>query len=516
MSMSILDRIFRKGAPRWGVHPDDRKRPAADVPLRTLPLPRRLYLPLQQHIGQAARPVVLVGQQVQKGQLLADAQGNVSARIHAPASGTVVAIGEITAPHASGLPVVAITLEPDGLEREVEAPAVDDPLALEPAELARRIAAAGVVGLGGATFPAAVKLSLGQRSAVTTLLMNGGECEPYLSCDDRTMRDFAAEVVDGIRLMLRTTGAANALVGIEDNKPEAIAKMIEAARPYPEVQVRTLPALYPMGSERQLILMLTGREVPADARPSDIGVVVHNVGTARAVHRALRRGEALTQRIVTVNGGAVANPGNILVPIGALVSDVLAFAGLRATPARLVMGGPMMGAALPHADVPVVKGTSGILAFDADEAADREPGPCIRLPDGPAAAGDGGAGARRRPQARGGAGACRLHGLRLLRLRLPVAYSAGAVLLACQGRTGGARTHAPAQRGSQAPGRRARRTPGARGEGKAEAALRRKAERAAAKAAEAAAAAASAAIGTDMGAGAAAAAATATAGETAA
>ena len=500
--MNILERIFRKGVPHWGVHPDDRKRPAADAPLRTLPLPQRLYLPLQQHIGQAARPAVLVGQQVLKGQLLADAQGNVSARIHAPTSGTVVAIGEITAPHSSGLPVLAITLEADGMERAAEVPVHDDPLTLEPAELSRRIAVAGVVGLGGATFPAAVKLALGQRSAVTTLLMNGGECEPYLSCDDRTMRDFAAEVVDGIRLMLRATGAANALVGIEDNKPEAIAKMIEAARSFPEVTVRALPALYPMGSERQLILMLTGREVPADARPSDIGVVVHNVGTARAVHRALRCAEPLTQRIVTVNGGAVANPGNIVVPIGALVSDVLAFAGLRGTPARLVMGGPMMGSALPHADVPVVKGTSGILAFDADEAAAHEPGPCIRCGSCLAACPMGLLPLEMAAQVRAG------DLKRAAALGLADCMSCGCCAFVCPSRIplvqffSHAKGELSARERARLRNEASKRLAVARAERlereakeKAEAAARRKAERAAAKAAEAAAAAAGATAG---------------------
>lgn len=497
--MRLLGEIFRKRAPQWGVHPDDRKRPAADAPLRTLPLPQRLYLPLLQHIGQAARPVVLVGQRVVKGQLLADAQGHVSARIHAPTSGTVAAVGEITAPHASGLPVAAITLEPDGLEREVETPAGDDPLTLAPEALSRRIAAAGVVGLGGATFPAAVKLSLGQHSAVTTLLMNGGECEPYLSCDDRTMRDFAAEVVDGIRLMLRTTGAAHALVGIEDNKPEALAEMTAAARPFAEVQVRALPALYPMGSERQLILVLTGREVPADARPADIGVVVHNVGTARAVHRALRRGEPLTQRIVTVSGGAVASPGNIVVPIGALVSDVLAFAGLRGAPARLVMGGPMMGTALPHADVPVVKGTSGILAFDADEAAAHAPGPCIRCGSCLAACPMGLLPLEMAAQVRGG------DLKRAAALGLADCMVCGCCAFVCPSRIPLVQFFAHAK-GELAARERARlrneagkRLATARGERleregkeKAEAAARRKAERTAAKAAEAAASAATA------------------------
>ncbi|MEW6163862.1 MAG: electron transport complex subunit RsxC [Pseudomonadota bacterium] len=376
---AFLDLLEHGSGRHWGVHPDDRKRPAADAPLRGLPLPGRLYVPLQQHIGAAARPIVLVGQKVLKGQLLAEAQGATSAAIHAPTSGTIAAIGEITAPHASGLPFAAITLAADGAERWIDsATAADDPFSLPPAEVAKRVAAAGVVGLGGATFPSALKLGLGLRAKIHTLILNGGECEPYLSCDDRLMRDYALEIVDGIRIMLHATGAQKALIGIEDNKPEAIATMTAAARAFAEIEVRPVPARYPMGSEKHLFSELTGQEVPADGRTTDLGALVHNVGTAWAVHEALRNGRPLVERIVTVNGGAIAFPGNIRVPVGALVGDVLAFAGLKESPARLVMGGPMMGSLLPHARVPVVKGTSGILALTAAEATMADPGPCIR------------------------------------------------------------------------------------------------------------------------------------------
>lgn len=369
--MGILERFFK---PAWGVHPDDRKRPAADAPLRRLPLPDRLYVSLQQHIGAPARPIVLVGQKVLKGQLLAEAQGNVSAAVHAPSSGTVTAIGEIAAPHPSGLAHLAITLAVDGEERWIEHAGVADPFALPPAEIARLAAAAGIVGLGGATFPAAVKLRLQAK----LLLVNGGECEPYLSCDDRIMRERAAEVVDGIRIVMHAIGAIEARVGIEDNKPEALAAMRESAAACAEVRIVAIPARYPMGSEKHLIQTLTGQEVPAGTRADEIGVLVHNVSTCAAVHRALRHGEPLVERIVTVNGGAVAKPGNIVVPLGALVEDLLAFAGLTQTPARLILGGPMMGALLPHARVPLVKGASGVLAFDAAEAARPAAGPCIR------------------------------------------------------------------------------------------------------------------------------------------
>lgn len=374
--MGLMEKLFGLS---WGIHPEDHKRPAADAATRTMPVPERLYVSLSQHLGAPARPAVLVGQKVRKGDKLADPQGAVSAAIHAPTSGTVTAIGEIPAPHPSGLPVLAITLESDGKDEWTELQGCDDPFALEPAEISRRVAAAGVVGMGGATFPSALKLSLSQKSKVSTLIMNGGECEPYLSCDDRLMRDEAAAIVDGIRLMLHTTGATEALVGIEDNKPEAIAAMTEAAQAYPEVCIRPVPARYPMGSEKQLILVLTGKEIPADGRPGDVGVVVHNVGTARAVHEAIRHGRPLVSRLVTVNGACIGQPGNIFVPVGTLVEEVLTFAGgLKNAPERLIMGGPMMGMSLPHARVPVVKGTSGILALDAAQVADRAQESCIR------------------------------------------------------------------------------------------------------------------------------------------
>jgi len=375
--VGIFEKIFRRH-PHWGVHPDDHKLPAADVPLRALPLPERLYVPMQQHVGGPARPIVLVGQHVLKGQLIAEPQGNVSAPVHAPTSGEVSAIGEITAPHPSGLAQLAITIAPDGADAWCERLPVADPFALAPAEIARRTAAAGVVGLGGATFPAAVKFNLGRRLKVSTLIVNGGECEPYLSSDDRIMRDRADEVVDGLRIVMYAIGAREALVGIEDNKPRAIAAMRVAAAAFGNVHVRPVPARYPMGSDKQLIQTLTGKEVPADARAAEVGVLVHNVSTCAAVHRALRRGEPLVERIVTLNGGALTRPGNVLAPIGTPVVDLLRFAGVSGRPARLVLGGPMMGIVLPHARVPIVKGASGILAFDAAEARTPAAGPCIR------------------------------------------------------------------------------------------------------------------------------------------
>lgn len=374
--MGFLDR-FLKGS--WGVHPhDDHKRPAADVPLRVMPVPAELRVPLLQHVGAPARPVVQVGDRVLRGQLIGAAQGNVSAPVHAPSSGIVTAIGPVTAPHPSGLPFDAITIACDGEDRAIEVAGQPDPFALDPEEVTRLIAAAGVVGLGGATFPSAPKAQLGRRHAVETLVINGGECEPYLSSDDCVMRSRADEVIDGVRILMHATGARTALVGIEDNKPEAIAAMQAAAAGHAGLRICPVPARYPMGSDRQLVQVLTGKEVPAGARTATIGVLVNNVSTCAAIHRALRHGEALYRRIVTVNGGAVAEPGNVLAPIGVSVADLLAFVGLREAPARLVLGGPMMGLALPHADVPTVKACGGILALTAAEVTKPDASPCIR------------------------------------------------------------------------------------------------------------------------------------------
>ncbi len=374
--MGFLERFLKH--PSWGVHPDDHKRPAADVPLRHFPTPERVYMPLSQHVGGAARPIVMVGQQVLKGQLVAEAQGNISAPIHATVSGTIVAVGEVTAPHPSGLPFKAITIESDGQNRWLESDVLADPFAAAPEEIARRAAQAGVVGLGGATFPSAVKFALGKRLKVTTLIVNGGECEPYLSSDDRIMRDFPEQVVDGARLVMHAIGAREALVGIEDNKPEAIAAMRQAAAAFPEVKICPVPARYPMGSDKQLIQTLTGKEVPSDARAAEVGVLVHNVSTCATVHKAVRLGQPLVERIVTLNGGAIASPGNVFAPLGTMISDLLAFVGLKEAPSRLILGGPMMGTPLLHDRIPIVKGASGILAFNAIEAHVPEAGPCIR------------------------------------------------------------------------------------------------------------------------------------------
>ena len=215
---------------RWGVHPDSHKHPASETKIGSVPLPPLLILPLQQHAGAPAKTLVAVGDHVLCGQMIAAPGGKVSAPIHAPTSGRVIAVGDAPVPHSSGLLAAAIIIEPDGHDLAIDFSGIADPFALSPDELARHVADAGVVGMGGATFPSSVKLELGRRSAIDTLILNGGECEPYLCCDDRLMRERAAGVIDGARLILHATGATRALIAIEDNKPQAIAAMREAAR----------------------------------------------------------------------------------------------------------------------------------------------------------------------------------------------------------------------------------------------------------------------------------------------
>lgn len=365
---------------RGGIHPDYRKDRTAECAIVALPLPKKLFLPLQQHIGAPAEPVVSVGDRVLKGQLLARSGGAVSAATHAPTSGTIAAITEVTAPHPSGLPQLTIVLEADGRDEwAVLSGGISDPLAASPDDIRARVAAAGIVGLGGATFPSSVKLGLGTQKKIDTLLLNGAECEPYLTCDDRVMREYSAEVLDGALIMARALGAPKVVIGIETNKPAAIAAMTEAARGKPNVDVIGVPVQYPMGSERHLVQAITGEETPARKLTADLGIVVHNVGTARAVHHAVRFGRPLLSRVVTVSGGAVAKPGNIEVPLGTLVSELVEFCGgLSEPPRRIVNGGPMMGQPLPNLDVPVVKGTSGILALTQAETDEQPAGPCIR------------------------------------------------------------------------------------------------------------------------------------------
>ena len=362
---------------RGGVHPAENKT-TADISIKRVPTPERLYLPLKQHIGAPALPVVVEQELILKEQVLATPQGSVSAHIHAPCSGYVESISDWPAPHPSGLPTPTMVLVNDGNEKRGDISLPVNPMFLRPEVIADKVGRAGIVGLGGATFPAAVKLTLGQNRNTPILIINGCECEPYLTCDDRLMQERTKAVVDGIKLLSHTLFGSETIVTIEENKPDAIRKMREECKTLGNIRIMPVPTRYPMGSEKQLIEYVTGREVPAGKLSADIGVMLHNVATAYAIGTAVRYSKPLTHRIITVAGGAVQRPGNYEVPIGMLISDLLEFCGLKEDPKKILMGGPMMGQALPHTNIPITKGCNGILVMSEAEMNNRIEHPCIR------------------------------------------------------------------------------------------------------------------------------------------
>jgi electron transport complex protein RnfC len=361
-----------------GIHPPQNKAQSLRHPIARAPLPPELVLPLQQHSGAPAEPVVAVGEQVLKGQMIARASGALSAALHAPTSGEIVAIESRAVPHPSGMEGTAIVLRPDGAERWIERRPLADFRAHPREDVLAKIRDAGIAGLGGAGFPTALKLSTGPARRIRTLIINGAECEPYITADDMLMRERAAEVVAGARIMAWLLEAGETLIAIEDNKPEAIAAMRAAAGA--DLEVVPFPTKYPSGGEKQLIQIVTGQEVPSGGLPADIGICCQNVGTAAEIHRAVERGEPLIARITTVTGAALDEPRNFEVLLGTPISLLLATAGFHPErAARLVMGGPMMGFALPHAELPVVKTTNCVLVPTAAELPPPPPAqPCIR------------------------------------------------------------------------------------------------------------------------------------------
>lgn len=362
-----------------GIHPAEHKELSNRTPIQPAPLPKRLVLPLGQHIGAAAEPCVVVGQRVRKGEKIANANGVVSVPLHAPTSGTIAFIGEQPYPHASGMLAPAIVIDSDGQDEWIELTPPADYRSLEPSELLALIREAGINGLGGAGFPTAVKLTARPTQKIHTLIINGTECEPYITADDLLMRERAVELVAGIEVLTHLIQPQQVLIGIEDNKPEAIAA-VRAACVGHDYQVQVFPTKYPSGGEKQLIQILTGVEVPSGGLPADIGMLCQNVGTCVAIHDAVLLGKPLISRITTLTGAALARPGNVEALIGTPVGELLAFAGLdQGALNRLVMGGPMMGFTLPSLDVPLIKTSNCLLASTAVELPPPPPAmPCIR------------------------------------------------------------------------------------------------------------------------------------------
>ena len=341
-----------------------------------LPAPARVVIPLSQHIGAPAKAIVKKGDQVLMGQKIGEAGGFVSAPVHASVSGKVTGI--VDTETSGGAKVQAVVIENDYQDTWVELHPANHPETMSASELQQIIREAGIVGMGGAGFPTSVKLTPAQGKTIECLIINGAECEPYLTADHRLMLEKAAQIIDGLRLMMLALDVKRAIIGVEKNKPDAIEALkaccvgVEGE----SITVRALPVMYPQGGEKQLVYATTRRKVPTGGLPLDVGCVVCNVATVYAIQQAIREGKPLIQRVTTV-GGLVNNPGNFMVRVGTSVQGLIeACGGLKNEAKMLVSGGPMMGAALYTADVPVTKTTSGILAL-GKEAVDPEENPCI-------------------------------------------------------------------------------------------------------------------------------------------
>ncbi|GAB57562.1 electron transport complex subunit RsxC [Rheinheimera nanhaiensis] len=348
-----------------GIHPPTRKQQTSQKPVAVMPLPDRLYIPLRQHIGVAGQLLVKAGETVLKGQPLTLADNSMAVPVHAPTSGTVLAITPHTGAHPSALPELTLVLAPDGKEQWRER----EPLTLASCDnmtLLNRIQESGIAGMGGAGFPTHLKTGVNQP--VDYLIINAVECEPYITADDLLMQEAATTIVKGIDILCQLLNPKAVLIGIEDDKPIAAAAMMAACSQREHYYVRTVPTKYPSGGEKQLIQLLTNKEVPNGRRPVDIGIVMQNVGTAFAIAQAVLDDHPLLSRIVTVAGDTLSQPQNVLTLIGTPVSSLLNFCGFQSEPKqRVIMGGPMMGFTLADLSVPVVKTTNCILAPTAEE-----------------------------------------------------------------------------------------------------------------------------------------------------
>ncbi|EPL0215552.1 electron transport complex subunit RsxC, partial [Serratia marcescens] len=361
-----------------GIHPPEMKTQSSGAPLRVAPLPKTFIIPLQQHLGPEGELCVNAGDRVLKGQPLTVGRGR-TVPVHAPTSGTVSAITPHITAHPSGLTELCVIIEADGEDRWCERDPVVDYRQAPAADLIQRIHQAGIAGLGGAGFPTASKLQ-GGMSGVETLILNAAECEPYITADDRLMQEHADQIVEGTQILQHILQPKVTLIGIEDNKPEAIAALKQALRGQSGIALRVIPTKYPSGGAKQLTKILTGKEVPHGKHSSAIGVLMQNVGTAFAIKRAIVDGEPLIERVVTLTGDAIERPGNLWARIGTPVQHLLDFAGFRPQAQQMVvMGGPLMGFTLPALNVPIVKISNCILAPTVDEMTPQEPEQsCIR------------------------------------------------------------------------------------------------------------------------------------------
>jgi len=363
---------------RHGVHPPEKKQQTADLSIRRLPYPDELVVLLRQHIGKPARSIVRVGDRVERGDRIAEPDGFVSVPHHAPASGKVVEIGRF--PHPDGSHSEGIRIAVDAYSAQQPRPRpLPDWRTLSVDEIIGVVQAAGVVGLGGAAFPTHVKLKPPEGESVDLLLINGCECEPYLTTDHRVMVEYPDRVHLGLRIMQHCLGARRVLIGIEKNKPDAIRILRDTAPDDLELEIVPLRVRYPQGAEKMLIKALLDREVPTGKLPVHVGAVVQNVGSVASIAEAFLTGLPLLERIVTVTGQGVRKPANLLVPIGTRLEVLIeACGGLTDDASEVILGGPMMGTAVGNLQAPVLKGTTGVVVLSRKEARKQRTYPCIR------------------------------------------------------------------------------------------------------------------------------------------
>lgn len=360
-----------------GIHPPQSKHLTENQKIETCKVPEIVTIPLQQHIGAPCEALVKKGDQVKLGQKLGQPLGYVSTPVHSSVSGVVKSIESVDLPNGSRS--LAIVIANDGEDTPDESFRPGDLENLSREELKNIVMEAGIVGMGGACFPTHVKLSPPDGKKIDSIILNGAECEPYLTSDHRLMLEHSDDIIYGMKAIMKILDVSQGYIGVEDNKPDAVQAMIAAAKDKKGIKVLGLRTKYPQGAEKQLISAVTGRQVPSGGLPIDIGIEVNNVGTAAAIARAVRTGQPLYQRIVTVSGGAVKEPKNLMVRIGTSFREVIDYCGgWEEEPAKVICGGPIMGAAQHTLDVPVTKGTSGILLFTEKEAAQAEPSNCIR------------------------------------------------------------------------------------------------------------------------------------------
>ena len=352
-----------------GIHPEENKI-SAQQPIEVVPIPKTVFIPVSQHLGAPAKPIVQKGDIVKTGQLIAKGEGFISANVHSSVSGTVQKVDEIV--DYSGYRRLSIVIDTDGdewidtIDRTTD---LKKECTLDPKAIIDKINEMGIVGMGGATFPSNVKLNVPQGKKAEFLLINGVECEPYLTSDHRLMLEKGREIMVGITILMKALKVNKAMIGIENNKKDAFQLMTDLAKEFQGITVHTLKVKYPQGAEKQLIKALINREVPSGKLPIEVGCVVHNVGTAFAVYEAVQKNKPLFERIVTVTGKSIKKPSNLLTRVGTSISDLIAMTGgLPDDSGKIVSGGPMMGRALSNADAPITKGTSGILVMTEKES----------------------------------------------------------------------------------------------------------------------------------------------------